>query len=85
MIISEKTASLTESTRSLLEIRLRDLKVPPDLPGVGEHLPDVLKLDPAEGLASCEIKRYGHLDKLGLLLRGQSQKFDIKSVAVDLS
>ena len=65
---------------ALLEIRLFDLQIPPDLPGIGEHLPDVLEPDPAEGFASGVIQYYGHLDELCLLLGGQCQKLDIESV-----
>ena len=69
----------------LLEIRLRDLQVPPDLPGVRKHLPDVLELDPSERLASREIELYGHLDELCLVLGSESQELDVKSIAVDTS
>ena len=37
-----------EAVNKSLEIRLFDLKVPPYLPGVSKHLPDVFELDPSE-------------------------------------
>ena len=66
-------------------ILLPDPQVPPDLPGIGEHLPDILELDSAEGLASGEVKLHGHFDELGSALVGKCQKLDVESKAVDLA
>ena len=71
--------------RDLLKIRLLNLEIPPDLPGVGKHLPDVFELDPSERLAPCKVKLDRHLDKLCLLPGGKREKLDVKSIAVDLA
>ena len=67
------------------EVVFPDAEVPPDLPGVGEHLPDIPEPDPSERRDPGEIQLDRHLDELRLFLRSESQKLDVKSVSVDPS
>ena len=73
-----------ETGGNSLKVRFLHLQIPPDLPGVRKHLPDVAHLDSAKGLSSRKIQFHGHLYELGLLLGSERQKLDIECIAVDL-
>ena len=63
---------------------MRDPQAPPDLPGVGEHLPDVAYLDPRKGLLAGIVQDDRHLLDPRAQAVSQGQKLDIESVTLDL-
>ena len=69
----------------LLEITLFYPQIPPDLPGVGKHFPDIPELDAAKRLSSGVIEFNGHFDEFRLLFGSKGQKLYVKGIAFDLT